>query len=260
MDLTDDQLDRFARQIILPDIGGSGQAKLSAAHVALVGLGGIGSPALQYLAGAGIGTLTLIDGDTVDLGNLHRQTLFFPDQIGRTKAECAAEWVRRFDPALTVNAHAERLNADNAERLLAGADVILDGTDNFMARLTVSDTATRLRIPLVSAALGRFQGQLGTFRGWLPDQPCYRCFVGDAFDADDCDTCAEQGVLGAMAGVMGTLGAMETVRAITGFGEQAAGKLHMFDGLKPGWRTLKIVKDPGCSACASADAPKETAS
>ncbi len=249
MPLSPTQLERHARHIVLPEIGGAGVAQLSAAHVVLVGMGGIGCPALQYLAGAGIGRLTLIDDDTVDLSNLQRQTLFTPADVGQSKAEVAAQWVRTFDPESTVRAIAERITSANAVDLLAGADVILDGTDNFATRLLVSDTATALRIPLVSAAIGRFQGQIGTFRGWLPDAPCYRCFVGDAFDAEDCDTCAEQGVLGAMVGLIGSFAAMEVVRAITGFGEDTRGKLHLFDGLKPLWRTLKIAKDPECGAC-----------
>jgi len=249
MTLAPDRLDRFARHIILPEIGGAGQVALADAHVVLVGLGGIGCPALQYLAAAGIGTLSLVDPDTVDLSNLQRQTLYAPADIGTAKAEAAARWVRAFDPALAVHAHQAAVSADNAAMLLDGADLVLDGTDNFAARLTVSDAATRLRVPLVSAAIGRFQGQLATFRGWLPDQPCYRCFVGDAFDADDCDTCAEQGVLGAMVGLVGAAAAMEAVRAITGFGADAAGKLHLIDGLGPGWRTLRIAKDPACRGC-----------
>lgn len=253
MPLSPTQLERHARHIVLPEIGGVGVAQLSAAHVVLVGMGGIGCPALQYLAGAGVGRLTLIDDDTVDLSNLQRQTLFTPADVGQPKAEVAARWVRAFDPELAVTALAERITPANAADLLAGSDVILDGTDNFATRLLVSDTATALRIPLVSAAIGRFQGQIGTFRGWLADAPCYRCFVGDAFDAEDCDTCAEQGVLGAMVGLIGSFAAMEVVRAISGFGEDTRGKLHLFDGLKPLWRTLKIAKDPECKACGNGD-------
>ena len=255
MPLTPSQLDRHARHIVLPEIGGVGVARLTAAHVVLVGMGGIGCPALQYLAGAGVGRLTLIDDDTVDLSNLQRQTLFTPADIGQPKARRAADWVQGFDPAIMVTPVPERITPANAAALLAGADVILDGTDNFATRLLVSDTATALHIPLVSAALGRFQGQIGTFAGWLPDQPCYRCFVGDAFDAEDCDTCAEQGVLGAMVGMVGSFAAMEAVRAITGFGDDPGGKLHLIDGLKPLWRTLKIAKDPGCRTCGNPTSP-----
>jgi molybdopterin/thiamine biosynthesis adenylyltransferase len=255
MALSPTQLERHARHIVLPEIGGVGVAKLTSAHVVLVGMGGIGCPALQYLAAAGIGRVTLIDGDAVDLSNLQRQTLFTPADVGQPKAEIAADWVRRFDPELQVTALAERLTPDNAAALLGGTDVVLDGTDNFATRLLVSDTLTTLHIPLVSAAIGRFQAQIGTFRGWLPDAPCYRCFVGDAFDAEDCDTCAEQGVLGAMVGLAGSFAAMEVVRAITGFGSDTAGKLHLIDGLSPLWRTLRIAKDPECKACGGTAAP-----
>ncbi len=143
----------------------------------------------------------------------------------------------------------QRLGADNAAQLLDGSGLVLDGSDNFATRLAVSDHCTRARIPLVSAAIGQFQAQIGTFRGWEPDKPCYRCFVGDAFDAEDCDSCSELGVLGAMAGIAGSWAAMEAIRAITGFGDDPAGKLHIFDGLKPGMRTLRIVKDSRCRGC-----------
>ena len=132
---------------------------------------------------------------------------------------------------------------------ISGVSLVLDGSDNFATRLAVSDQCTAARIPLVSAAIGRFQVQLGTFRGWLPDQPCYRCFVGDAFDADDCDTCAELGVLGAMAGLAGTFAALEAVRAIAGFGPDPSGRLHLFNGLTPEMRSIRIVKDPSCRGC-----------
>lgn len=254
MPLTPTQLARNARHIVLPEIGGVGVAKLASAHVVLVGMGGIGCPALQYLTAAGIGRLMLIDDDSIDLSNLQRQTLFTPADVGQSKAKVAARWVQAFDAETCVTAIAERITPANAPTLLQGADVILDGTDNFATRLLVSDTATRLHTALVSAAIGRFQAQVGTFRGWLPDAPCYRCFVGDAFDAEDCDTCAEQGVLGAMVGLVGSFAAMEVVRAITGFGDDPAGKLHLFDGLKPLWRTLKIAKDAQCKACGDAGA------
>jgi molybdopterin/thiamine biosynthesis adenylyltransferase len=145
-----------------------------------------------------------------------------------------------------------RLGPNNVAELLQGTDLVLDGSDNFATRLAVSDYVTAARIPLVSAAIGQFQIQIGTFFGWQQDRPCYRCFVGDAFDAEDCDTCSELGVLGAMAGLAGSWAAMEAIRQITGFGEAAGGKLHIFDGLKPEMRTIRIVKDPACSGCGTA--------
>ena len=249
MTLGDDQLDRYARHLVLKEIGGEGQRKLLAAHVVLVGAGGIGGPALQYLAAAGVGRLIVIDDDHVSLDNLQRQILFGTADVGRPKAQVAQEAVERLTPDVRFTGLRERLEAGNAARLLTGADVVVDGSDNFATRLVVSDTCTAARIPLVSAAIGQFQVQVGTWRGWEPDKPCYRCFVGDAFDAEDCDSCAELGVLGAVAGMAGGWAALEAIRQIVGFGGEASGKVHIFDGLAPAMRTLRIVKDPGCSAC-----------
>jgi molybdopterin/thiamine biosynthesis adenylyltransferase len=221
----------------------------------LVGAGGIGSPAIQYLAAAGIGRLTVIDDDRVSLDNLQRQTLFGTADVGRLKVEAAAEAAVHLNPDVRFTGLAERLTPANVANLLAGADLVLDGSDNFATRLLVSDHCTAARIPLVSAAVGRFQAQIGTFTGWLPGRPCYRCFVGDAFDAEDCDNCSELGVLGAFVGIAGSFAAMEAVRRIVGFGDPAVGKLHVFDGLEPAMRTLRIVKDPGCSACGSGVEP-----
>jgi adenylyltransferase/sulfurtransferase len=249
--LNDSQLDRYARHIVLREIGGEGQKKLLAAHVVLVGAGGIGSPALQYLAAAGVGRLTVIDDDRVSLDNLQRQTLFGTSDVGRRKVEAAAEAVARLNPDPAFTGLDARLGADNVGRLTDGADLVLDGSDNFATRLAVSDHCTRARIPLVSAAIGQFQAQVGTFAGWMPDRPCYRCFVGDAFDSDDCDSCAELGVLGAMVGIAGSFAALEAIRFLIGFGEDSAGKLHVFDGLAPAMRTIRIVKDPACRTCGS---------
>ena len=252
--LSDAQLERYARHIVLKEIGGEGQRKLLAATVAIVGAGGIGAPAIQYLAAAGIGQLRIIDDDEVSLDNLQRQILFGTSDVGRGKAETATTAVARLNPDVRVDARPTRLDAANAPALLGGADLILDGSDNFATRLIVADHATAARIPLVSAAIGQFQVQIGTFRGWERDRPCYRCFVGDAFDAEDCDTCSELGVLGAMAGIAGSFAALEAIRALTGLGEDPAGKLHIFDGLAPAMRTIRIVKDPACRGCAAAKA------
>jgi molybdopterin/thiamine biosynthesis adenylyltransferase len=247
--LTDAQIDRYARHIVLKEIGGAGQARLRSATIVLVGAGGIGCPAIQYLAAAGIGRLRVIDDDRIALDNLQRQILFASQDVGRLKVEAAAEAVARLNPDVAFEGVAARLDRTNAAELLAGADVVLDGSDNFATRLIVSDQCTAARIPLVSAALGQFQAQIGTFRGWEPDAPCYRCFVGDAFDAEDCDSCAELGLLGAMAGIAGSVAALEAIRAVTGFGAGQRGKLHLVDGLAPSMRTLRIVKDPACAGC-----------
>lgn len=255
MSLPADRVGRFARHIVLPEVGGAGQARLAESHVVLVGMGGIGNPALQYLAGAGVGRLTLIDDDTVDLSNLQRQTLFTNADVGRSKAQVAAEWLGRFDPVIAVDAHVTRIGADNAGELLAGADLVLDGCDNFATRLAVSDACVALGVPLTSAALGRFQGQVANFAGHLPGESCYRCFVGDAFDAEDCDTCAADGVLGAMVGMVGSFAAMHAIRVllagVSTLGEPQWGKLHLFDGLKPELRTMRIAKDPECRGCSA---------
>ena len=245
MSLTDQQLDRYARHIILKEIGGSGQQALLGASVVLIGAAGIGSPAIQYLAAAGIGKLRVIDDDVVALSNLQRQTLFGTADIGRPKAEVAAERVAAMNPDATVEPVTVRIDRDTADALLTGADVILDGCDNFGTRLVVSDAATRLRIPLVSAAVGQFDGQLGVWRGWAADKPCYCCLVGHDPGGPDI-SCADQGVLGALTGVMGSLGAMEVIRTLTGYGDDPTGKLLLVDALAFRFRTIKVPKDPGC--------------
>jgi adenylyltransferase/sulfurtransferase len=250
--LTDAQLDRYARHIVLKEIGGAGQARLLGTSVAVIGAGGIGAPAIQYLAAAGVGHLKVIEDDAVSLDNLQRQVLFGTADVGRPKAEVAGEAVARLNPDVRFEAVRERIGPDSAAALLTGADVILDGSDNFATRLAVSDAATALRIPLVSAAIGQFQIQVATFRGWEPGRPCYRCYVGDAFDAEDCDSCSELGVLGAAAALAGSWAALEAIRQIAGFGGEAAGKLHLFDALKPAMRSLNIVKDPACRTCGGA--------
>ncbi|MCB2087622.1 MAG: HesA/MoeB/ThiF family protein [Sphingomonadaceae bacterium] len=254
MSLAPERLDRFARHIVLPEIGGAGQARLVESHVVLVGLGGIGNPALQYLAGAGIGRLTLVDSDTVDASNLQRQTIFSERDVGHGKAVAARRWVQNFDKSLDITISDRRITADNAAALVAGADLVLDGTDNFATRLAVSDACVAAGVPLLSAAVGRFQGQVAAFAGHLPDQACYRCFVGDAFDAEDCDTCADDGVLGAMVGWVGTFAAMQAVRVLlqgvsARLGDPQWGTLHLMDGLQPGMRSMRIPKDPGCKLC-----------
>lgn len=253
MSLPPDRIDRFARHIVLPEVGGAGQAALAEAHIVLVGLGGIGSPALQYLAGAGIGRLTLIDDGDVELSNLQRQTLYSQRDIGHGKAVSARRWCANFDTELSVSISDRRISPATAPEVIEGASLVLDGTDNFATRLAISDACVAERVPLLSAAVGRFQGQVGAFAGHLWDQPCYRCYVGDAFDTDDCDTCAEDGMLGAMAGWVGTFAALQAIRIVLGphggMGEAGWGKLHLLDGLKPAMRTLQIAKDPGCRAC-----------
>jgi len=249
MTLSDDELERYARHIVLKEIGGAGQIRLKGARVAVIGAGGIGSPALQYLAAAGVGWLTVIDDDRVDLSNLQRQTLFGTGDAGARKGDAAATALRRLNPHVEVTPHAVRIDAANATDLLAGHDAILDGTDNFATRLAVADAALRLKTPLIAAAVGEFEGQLGVFRGWEADKPCYRCFTGADPETPGIN-CAEQGVIGALTGLMGSLAALEVIRAIVPFGEDSAGKLLIADTLALRFRTLALPKDPGCLACA----------
>ena len=248
-EFSDDELERYARQIVLPQVGGVGQRRIKAASVAIIGAGGIGSAVIPSLAGAGIGRLTIIDDDIVDRTNLQRQPIFRDDQVGQPKALLSADFARGLNPHVQVAAIQQRLSGDNSEALLEGHDLVIDGSDNFATRLTVADTLTRLKIPLVSAAAVQFQGQVALFRGWEADKPCYRCFVGDAFDTDDCDTCAEQGVLGALTATVGSFATLMAIRAIVGIGEDVAGSLFLFDGARLDWRKIRLPKDPNCRTC-----------
>lgn len=248
MSLSDAQLDRYARHIVLKEVGGAGQVRLLAAHVLVIGAGGIGSPALQYLAAAGIGRITLVDDDAVDPSNLQRQTLFGTADIGTPKVEAAAAAVARLTPDVQVDATRLRIDAATAPALLAGVDVVLDGCDNFATRLAVADAALAARVPLVSAAVGAWEGQLGVFRGWERNLPCYRCFVGDDPERAEA-SCADQGVMGAVTGIVGSMAALEVIRAIVPFGDDPAGRLWLFDGLAGRTRTIRLPKDPACPSC-----------
>ena len=248
MTLSDEELTRYARHIVLKEVGGDGQQRFAAAHAVVIGAGGIGSPAIPYLAAAGIGRLTIVDDDHVDLSNLQRQTIYTTADIGAGKAVTAAAAAQRLNPHVVAEARAMRVDADSVAALLAGADVVLDGCDNFATRLAVADAAYAARVPLVSAAIGQFDGQLGVFRGWEADKPCYRCFVGNDPDRPGV-SCAEDGVLGPMAGAIGSLAALEVLRAIHPFGDDSAGKLLLADTLGLRFRTLTLPKDPGCPTC-----------
>ena len=245
MSFSDEELTRYARHLVLPQIGGQGQQRLKAARVCVVGAGGIGAAVIPALAGAGVGSLTIIDGDSVDLSNLQRQPLYRSRDIGEPKAALAAQFVRRLNPFVEVRPIERRVDKVNAIDLLGGHDLILDGTDNFATRLAVSDAVVELGTPLLSAAAVQFQGQVGLFRG----KPCFRCFVGDAHDTDDCDTCAELGVLGALTGTVGNFATLMAIRVLAGAGEDPAGKLHLFNGLSGEWRQMRLPAEPACRAC-----------
>ena len=248
MSLTDAELERYARHIVLPQVGGLGQRRLKEASIAVIGAGGIGSAVIPALAGAGIGSLTIIDSDAVEISNLHRQPLFRERDAGYSKADLALQFVQRLNRHVQAKPVQARIGADNAQGLLLGHDLVIDGSDNFATRLAVSDACVALGIPLLSAAAVQFQGQVGLFRS----RPCYRCFVGDAFDADDCDNCAELGVLGALTATVGGFAALLAINRIVGVGEDQAGRLHLFDGEKLEWRAIRIPPDPNCRACGSA--------
>lgn len=238
-----DEIERYARHLVLAEIGGPGQAKLKAARVLVVGAGGLGAPLIQYLAAAGIGTIGIADDDTVSLSNLQRQVIHGMPDLGRPKIESAADAVRRLNPHVTVEGHALRLDAENASGLIARYDVVADGSDNFATRYGVSDACFQARRPLVTAALGRFDGTLTTIRAHETGSdgrpnPSYRCLFPSPPPPGTVPPCAEAGVLGALAGVMGSLMAMEVIRAVTGFGEPLVGRLLMVDARSMRFETL----------------------
>jgi molybdopterin-synthase adenylyltransferase len=244
-DLSDAELERYARHIVLPQVAGFGQRRLKETNIAVVGAGGIGCSVIPALAGAGVGTLLIIDSDAVQLSNLQRQPLFRERDVGYAKAEMAAQFAHRLNGFVSARPVQQRLGPDNAQQLLSGHNLVIDGSDNFATRLAVSDACVALGIPLLSAAAIQFQGQVGLFRS----KPCYRCFVGEAFDAEDCDNCSELGVLGALTAAVGGFAALLAINSIVGVGDDQAGKLHLFDGEKLSWRAVGIPPDPACPVC-----------
>ncbi|UDF04166.1 molybdopterin-synthase adenylyltransferase MoeB [Asticcacaulis sp. AND118] len=241
--LTDDDLDRYARHIVLKEIGGMGQRRLKAAKVLIVGLGGIGAPAALYLAAAGIGTLGLLDDDTVSLSNLQRQVLYATGDVGASKAEVAKARLSALNPAAALNLHSVRLTADNAAEIIGGYDIVLDGCDNFETRHLVNRICMAWGKTLVSGALGRFSGQVAVFRG----APCYHCFVPDI--PPDAETCERVGIVGALAGIIGAMCALEVVKLVAGAGEPLLGKLLIFDGLSMTSRVIALPPEPDCPIC-----------
>ncbi|HET9356219.1 MAG TPA: HesA/MoeB/ThiF family protein [Sphingomicrobium sp.] len=243
-DFSDDELDRYARQLVLPQFGGLGQQRLKAARVAVIGAGGIGAAVIPALAIAGVGALTIIDGDRVELSNLQRQPIYRSAEVGMAKVRLASDFVLARNPHVAVRAIGERIDAANAADVLANHHLVIDGTDNFATRLLVSDTCVALGLPLLSAAAQQFQGQVALFTA----RPCYRCFVGDAFDADDCDNCAELGVLGAMVAAVGSYAALMAIRLLAGMADDR-GALHLFDAAALDWRKIRLSPDPSCRTC-----------
>ena len=242
---TDDEIERYARHLVLREVGGPGQQALKAARVLIVGAGGLGAPAALYLAAAGVGTLGLADADTVSLSNLQRQVLYATADVGRPKTEAAAERLAGLNPNIAVHAQPVMLTAQTAPGLLGDYDLILDGTDNFEARFAVSDACVAAGRTLVSGAIGRWTGQIGVFAG----KPCYRCLVAEA--PPDAETCVAVGVIGALAGVIGAMMALEAIKVITGAGESLTGRLLIYDALAGETRTVRIGADPDCPVCGS---------
>lgn len=250
-DFSDDELRRYARHIVLPEIGGTGQLALRRTRVLIVGLGGLGGPLALYLAAAGIGTLGLVDDDRVDLSNLQRQVLFDGEQLGRTKLDAAVARLERLDPGLRIVRHAVRLDNANAAAIVAGYDLVADGSDNLPTREAVHDACADAGIPLVSAAVQGLDGQLTTYKSFLgAPHPCLRCLAGDVADADALPTCAQAGVLGPAAGVMATLQAVEVVKEILDLGTSLSGTLVLYDALGVRLDRVTLRRPPACAgAC-----------
>ena len=257
MSFTEAQMTRYARHIILDEVGGAGQSKLLAARVLVVGAGGLGAPLIQYLAAAGIGTLGIIDDDDIDLSNLQRQVIHRTDRIGTAKVDSAVAAAAAINPEVRVIPHHQRLDAANAAALISGYDLVADGSDNFATRYLLNDSCYFAAKTLISAALLRFDGQLSVFKAHLGgDNPCYRCLFPERPPEGLVPSCAEGGVLGALAGAMGSLQATEVLKEILGVGDSLSGSFVMFDALATTFRKIRLRPDPECALCG--DSPSIT--
>lgn len=250
MDLSDSQIERYARHIMLPQVGGEGQSRLLSASVLVVGAGGLGAPLLLYLAAAGVGRIGIVDDDVVDLSNLQRQVIHQTDGIGVAKVESAAARMRAINPDVVVEPHRLRLNRGNIESLIAQYDLVVDGTDNFATRFLLNDACHFGGKTLVSAAMLRFDAQISTFKSHLGDpHPCYRCIFREPPPPGMVPTCSEGGVLGALAGTMGSLQAVEVLKELLGIGDSLSGRLLLYAALETSFRTVKVRRDPDCPLC-----------
>ncbi len=250
LNFSEAEIQRYARHILLREIGGAGQARIKAARVLIVGAGGLGSPLALYLAAGGVGTIGLVDGDVLELSNLQRQIAHQTGRVGSSKVESAAESMRQINPLVQVNTYDERLDATNVGRLISGYDIICDGTDNFGTRFLLADACVAARKTLISAAVLRFEGQLSTFKPHAdPDGPCYRCLYPEPPPEGLVPSCSEAGVLGAVTGVMGTLQATEVLKEICGIGVSMSGWLLVWDALGAEFRKIRLPKDSACSVC-----------
>jgi molybdopterin/thiamine biosynthesis adenylyltransferase len=242
-EFSEEEVERYARHLVLREIGGPGQQRLKAARVMIVGAGGLGAPAALYLAAAGVGVVGLADPDQVALSNLQRQVLYGTEDVGRAKVDRAADRLGELNPHVQIEAHAVAVTADNALSVVEGYDLVLDGTDDFATRFAVNAACVEAGKPLVSGALGRWTGQVGVFEG----RPCYRCLVPET--PPGVETCAAVGVVGALAGVIGAMMALEAIKRLTGAGEPLSGRLLIYDGLAAESRTVRIGADPDCPVC-----------
>ena len=250
MALTDQQFERYARHLILDEVGEEGQARLMAARVLVVGAGGLGSPVLLYLAAAGIGTLGIVDDDMVDLSNLQRQIVHPTARIGAAKVESARATLAAINPEVRVEAYAQRLDAANAADMVRRYDIVADGSDNFITRYLLNDVCFAERRTLVGAALSPFEGQLSTFKAYLgPPHPCYRCLFREPPPPDLVPRCETAGILGAVAGVIGTLQATEVLKEVLGLGDSLSGTLLMYDALGAAFHRITLPRDPDCPIC-----------
>jgi len=250
MELSEEQFHRYARHLILDEVGEEGQERLLQAKVLVVGAGGLGAPLLLYLAAAGVGTLGVVDDDAVDLTNLQRQVIHRTDRVGDQKVASAADAIAALNPGIAVVPYDTRLTAGNAAEIIAGYDLVADGSDNFPTRYLVNDACYLLRKPLVSAAMLRFEGQLFTFRrNDAAPTACYRCLFAEAPPADLVPRCEEAGILGALAGVMGALQATEVLKELLGLGDSLAGRMLIYDALGTAFHTIKIPRDASCALC-----------
>ena len=245
--LTAEQRDRYSRHLLVPEVGPEGQQKLLDARVLLLGAGGLGSPTALYLAAAGVGTIGIVDDDVVDLSNLQRQVIHSTDRLGVPKTESAAEAIRALNPDVDVVGYQTRLDASNIMEIIEGWDVIVDGVDNFPTRYLLNDASVRLKIPVVSAAILGFEGQLSVFAPY--EGPCYRCLFRQPPPAELAPSCGANGVLGVLPGTMGLLQATEVIKLIIGAGEPLIGRLLMYDALEATFTELKVRRDPDCPIC-----------
>ena len=249
MNFTNDQVERYSRHIILPEVGGEGQQKIMNGKVLCLGAGGLGSPVALYLAAAGVGTLGLVDNDEVDITNLQRQVLHFTKDVGRAKTESAAEKLKELNPEIKINAHNEKITSENINDLIKDYDIIVDGTDNFPTRFLVNDACYFAKKKLVHGAILRFDGQVMTI---LPDEgPCYRCIYREPPPEGLVPSCSQAGVIGTVAGIVGTIQANEVIKLLIGKGTPLSGRLLVIDAHEANFRKIKTKKDPRCPICSS---------